>query len=197
MTTGMLAVRPDGLPEGGSPVGWVHRARHLRTSSAGHHQALRFVLSGGTVAVVYLGLGLLLSGPLVCRSRSRSPSPTWSRCLFNYSMQRWFVFAHSDEFALSRQAQFLRYVQIGAAQYALTALATAVLPDVLGLDEQVVYVATALIAAVITFVVLRLVVFHGSDSGSHRMTIAHGFLIAAARLRPRRRPGHAPGPGRG
>ncbi|HEV7493831.1 MAG TPA: GtrA family protein [Baekduia sp.] len=158
----MLVVSPDGLHEGRSPVGWAHRARHLRTSSAGHHQALRFVLSGGTVAVVYLGLGLLLSGPLGVPIQIAIPVSYVISVLFNYSMQRWFVFAHSDAFALSRQAQFLRYVQIGAAQYALTALATAVLPDVLGLDEQVVYVATALIAAVITFIVLRLVVFHGS-----------------------------------
>lgn len=164
MTIGMLVMRSDGLPEGGSPVGWSHRARQLRTSSAGHHQALRFVFSGGTVAVVYLGLGLLLSGPLGVPIQIAIPVSYVISVLFNYSMQRWFVFAHSDEFALSRQAQFIRYVQIGAAQYVLTALATAVLPDVLGLDEQVVYVATALIAAVITFIVLRLVVFHGSDS---------------------------------
>jgi putative flippase GtrA len=163
MTTGMLVVRSDGLPEGGSPVGWAHRARRLRTSSAGHHQALRFVLSGGTVAVVYLGLGLLLSGPLGVPIQIAIPVSYVISVLFNYSMQRWFVFAHSDEFALSRQAQFLRYVQIGAAQYALTALATAVLPDLLGIDEQIVYVVTALVAAVITFIVLRLVVFHGSQ----------------------------------
>jgi putative flippase GtrA len=165
MTTGMRAVRPEGLREGGAPVGWVHRARHLRTSGAGHHQALRFVLSGATVAVVYLGLGLLLSGPLGVPIQIAIPVSYVVSVLFNYSMQRWFVFAHSDAFALSRQAQFVRYVQIGAAQYVLTALATAVLPGVLGLGEQVVYVATALIAAAVTFVVLRLVVFHGSQGG--------------------------------
>jgi putative flippase GtrA len=167
MTTGMRIMRPEGLPEGGPPVGWVHRARHLRTSSAGHHQALRFVLSGGTVAVVYLGLGLLLSGPFGVPIQIAIPVSYVVSVLFNYSMQRWFVFAHSDAFALSPQAQFVRYVQIGAAQYVLTALATAVLPDVLGLDEQVVYVATALIAAAITFVVLRLIVFHGSQDVPH------------------------------
>jgi putative flippase GtrA len=144
-------------------MGLVHRARYWRTSSAGHHQALRFVLSGGTVAAVYLGLGLLLSGPFGVAIQIAIPVSYVISVLFNYSMQRWFVFAHSDEFALSRQAQFLRYVQIGVAQYVLTALATAVLPDVLGVDEQIVYVVTALIAAAITFVVLRLVVFHGSE----------------------------------
>jgi putative flippase GtrA len=159
MTTGMLAVQPEGR----SQAGLVHRARRLRTSSAGHHQVLRFVVSGATVALVYLGLGLLLSGPFGVPIQIAIPISYVISVLFNYSMQRWFVFAHSDEFALSKQAQFVRYVQIGAAQYVLTALATAVLPDVLGLDEQVVYVATALIAAAITFVVLRMIVFHGGQ----------------------------------
>jgi putative flippase GtrA len=153
-------MRPDEAV-GGSRVA---RLRALRTSSAGHHQAIRFVLSGGTVAVVYLGLGLLLSGPFGVPIQIAIPVSYVISVLFNYSMQRWFVFAHSDEFALSRGAQFVRYVQIGAAQYVLTATATAVLPGWLGVDEQVVYVATALIAAAVTFVVLRLVVFHGEDA---------------------------------
>jgi putative flippase GtrA len=140
----------------------MSKLRAFRTSAAGHHQVIRFVLSGGTVAMVYLGLGLLLSGPLGVPIQIAIPVSYVVSVLFNYSMQRWFVFAHSDDFALSRGAQFLRYVQIGAIQYAFTALATAVLPGWLGVDEQIVYVATALIAAAITFVVLRFVVFHGA-----------------------------------
>jgi putative flippase GtrA len=141
----------------------ISKVQEFRTSAAGHHQVIRFVLSGGTVALVYLGLGLLLSGPLGVPIQIAIPVSYVVSVLFNYSMQRWFVFAHSDDFALSRGAQFLRYVQIGAIQYAFTAAATAVLPDALGVDEQVVYVATALIAAAITFVVLRFVVFHAAD----------------------------------
>lgn len=141
----------------------ISKVRAFRTSAAGHHQVIRFVLSGGTVALVYLGLGLLLSGPLGVPIQIAIPVSYVVSVLFNYSMQRWFVFAHSDDFALSRGAQFVRYVQIGAIQYAITAAATAVLPGVLGIDEQIVYVATALIAAAITFVVLRFVVFHAAE----------------------------------
>jgi putative flippase GtrA len=130
-------------------------------------ETVRYGISGSFSTLTYIALTLLVSGPLDVPIQIAIPVSYVVSVLFNYSMQRWFVFAHSDAFALSPQAQFVRYVQIGAAQYALTALATAVLPDVLGLDEQVIYVATALIAAAITFVVLRLVVFHGGqESGA-------------------------------
>jgi putative flippase GtrA len=133
----------------------------LRRSAAPHHQVARFVLSGGTVAVVYLGLGLLLSGPAGVPIQVAIPVSYVLSVLLNYTLQRYFVFAHSESFALAPQSQFIRYVQIGAVQYAITAGATAVLPGVLGLSEQVVYVAVALIAAAITFVLLRLIVLHG------------------------------------
>jgi putative flippase GtrA len=142
--------------------GLVARLNGLRRSAAPHHQVARFVLSGATVAVVYLGLGLLLSGPVGMPIQLAIPISYVLSVLLNYTLQRHFVFAHSQAFALAPQSQFIRYVQIGAVQYAITALATAVLPGALGLSEQVVYVAVALIAAAITFVLLRFVVFHAS-----------------------------------
>lgn len=139
-------------------VGALHR---LRQSSAPHHQVARFVLSGGTVSVVYLGLGLLLSGPVGLSIQIAIPIAYVLSVLLNYTLQRWFVFAHSERFALSRRTQFLRYVQVGAVQYGLTALATAVLPDLIGVSEKIVFVVVAMAAAAITFVLLRFVVFHG------------------------------------
>jgi putative flippase GtrA len=139
----------------------VSALQRLRRSPAPRHQAARFVLSGGTVAVAYLGLGLLLSGPAGLPIQIAIPISYVLSVLLNYTLQRHFVFAHSEGFALSPKAQFLRYVQVGAVQYAFTALTTAVLPGPLGVSEQVVYVASALIAAVITFILLRFVVFHG------------------------------------
>jgi putative flippase GtrA len=141
--------------------GLIDRLDRLRRSPAPHHQAGRFVLSGGTVAVVYLGLGLVLSGPLGVPIQVAIPLSYVLSVALNYTLQRWFVFAHSSSFALSPHAQLLRYVQVGAVQYAFTALATGFLPGLLGVSEQVVYVVAALVAAVITFVLLRFVVFHG------------------------------------
>jgi putative flippase GtrA len=143
--------------------GLVARLNGLRRSSEPQHQAMRFVLSGSTVAAVYLGLGLLLSGPIGVPIQIAIPVSYVLSVLLNYMLQRHFVFAHSESFALAPQSQFIRYVQIGAVQYAITALATAVLPNVLGINEQIVYVAVALIAAAITFVLLRFVVFHSGS----------------------------------
>lgn len=139
----------------------VRKFDQLRRSSASHVQVLRFVASGGTVALVYLGLGLLLSGPVGMPIQVAIPIAYVLSVLLNYNLQRHFVFAHSDDFALPRRTQFLRYVQVGAVQYGFTALATAVLPDLLGVSEQVVFVVVAMVAAAVTFVLLRFIVFHG------------------------------------
>jgi putative flippase GtrA len=140
----------------------VSTLQRLRRSPVPHHQAARFVISGGTVAVVYLGLGLLLSGPVGMPIQIAIPISYVLSVLLNYTLQRHFVFAHSTSFALSPGAQFVRYVQVGVVQYAFTALTTAVLPGPLGVSEQLVYVVSALIAAVLTFILLRFVVFHGA-----------------------------------
>lgn len=124
-------------------------------------QALRFISSGSTVAVVNLGLGLALSGPCGVEIQVAIPVAYFLSTLLNYCLQRWFVFGHNRaEFALSARSQFVRYVGVGGAQYGVTALATARLPAALGVDEQLVYVATALAAAAVTFTIFRLRVFH-------------------------------------
>jgi putative flippase GtrA len=132
----------------------------FRVSSATHHQALRYVVSGGVVTVANLGLGLLLSGPLGIPIQIAICIAFVASLLLNYTLQRLFVFADRESFALAGASQFTRYIQLGAAQYVFTALATAVLPGLLGVSQQVVFVAAALFAAAVTFVVLRLAVFH-------------------------------------
>ncbi|HWI21776.1 MAG TPA: GtrA family protein [Baekduia sp.] len=134
----------------------------LRRSSAPRHQALRFVANGAIIAAIYLGLGLFLSGPLGMPIQIAIPVSYVLSVLLNYCSQRWFVFAHNTGFALSGRTQLSRFLQLAAAQYALTATATALLPGLTGVDEQIVYVVTALVAAVVVFVTLRLAVFHGN-----------------------------------
>lgn len=136
------------------------RLRALRRSAAGRHQLLRFATAGGLVALVYLGLGVALSGPLGLPIQVAIPIAYVVAISLHYGLQRWFVFAHADAFALRGRAQLRRYVVVGAIQYALQALATSLLPDVLGVSEQVVFVAVAVLTPVVTFVVLRAAVFH-------------------------------------
>jgi putative flippase GtrA len=124
------------------------------------HQLVRFGISGGTVAAVYLGLGLLFSGPFGWPIQVAIPVAYLLAVCLNFSLQRWFVFRGS-EFALSMREQAWRYVPTGLAQYGFTALCTAFLPDPLGVSEKVVYVCAVLVASLATFLFLRWRVFHG------------------------------------
>lgn len=78
----------------------------------------------------------------------------------HFSLQRFLVFRDHNAFELAVHAQAGRYLVVAALQYGLVAGATAVLPSMLGLAEQVAYLASALVSAALTFLVLRAHVFH-------------------------------------
>lgn len=134
-------------------------ARTLRSGDASRLQAVRFVLAGGAVALSYVGLGLLLSGPVGMPIQLAIPIAYVLATGLHFSLQRWIVFVH-DAFALSAREQLTRYLPVGIAQYAFTAIATATLPGPLGLSKQVVYVLAVLIASTAAFLFYRLRVFH-------------------------------------
>ena len=155
------------MPARGDAIGeeWLAgtRARvgHLRSSAALRHQVLRFVLTGGVVAAAYLATVLVLSGPFGLPIQVAIPIGYVASLLLNYVLQRLFVFGHTDRFAHGTGAQFRRYVAVGALQYGYTAGSTAWLPGPLGVSETAVYVVAAVSAPIMTFVLLRVLVFHG------------------------------------
>lgn len=110
--------------------------------------------------MAYLGGTLLLSGPAGLPIQVAILAAYLLSLAAHFSLQRFLVFRDHDAFELAVQEQAGRYLAIAALQYGLVAGATAVLPGVLGLDEHVVYVTSALTAAVLTFLVLRAHVFH-------------------------------------
>ncbi len=123
-------------------------------------QGIRFALAGGTVAAVYLGsttLLVLLAG-----------MPFQAALIIGFSLglavhftlQRVFVWTEHEEFALPVHHQVGRYLLLAGAQYGITAASTALLPSVVGLSTEVVYLVTALLAASINFLVLRNGIFH-------------------------------------
>jgi putative flippase GtrA len=121
-------------------------------------QGVRFALTGSLVALVYLltTTGLALAIPfqvaLAC-----------GFCLalaVHFTLQRFFVWAHRGEFALPLRHQAGRYLAIAAAQYALTAASTSVLPPLLGLPTEIVYLAAFALITATNFLVLRNGVFH-------------------------------------
>jgi putative flippase GtrA len=138
------------------------RASTVIASPDLHHQAARFLIAGGFVSAVYIGLTLLLSGPLDVPIQIAIPISFVTAVALHYACQRFFVFRHVSQFALSARSQIGRYVVIGSVQYAVTAGSTGVLPGVVGASEQVVYVCTVVVISALTFVLLRTRVFHDS-----------------------------------
>lgn len=134
-------------------------ARHSLAGST-----LRFGIAGGIVAVVYLGIPLLLDGALGVAIQIAIPIAYVLAVSLHFNLQRHFVFRHVARFALSKREQIMRYVAIGAIQYPLTALSTALLPAALGLSHRAAFVATSLAISLTFFIVLRTHVFHARDA---------------------------------
>lgn len=139
------------------------RASPLRRALASlTAQAVRYAVAGAVVALVYVGLTLLLSGPLGVVIQVAILVAYVLAVALHFALQRWFVFGDRRSFALAAHQQVGRYVVLGAAQYSLTALATTVLPELLGVGEQVVYLATVVAISATGFVLLRTRIFHAA-----------------------------------
>jgi putative flippase GtrA len=130
-------------------------------------ETLRYGVSGSTSTLLYILLTLLLEGPGDLPIQLAIPVSYALALVYNFTLQRLFVFPRSEGYALATRAQLTRYLAAVVVQYAITATATAQLPRLLGIPEADVYVGTVLCLAVVTFLTLRSVVFHaaGSDEG--------------------------------
>ena len=88
--------------------------------------------------------------------------------LVQFNLYRVFVWVHHEEFALPVHHQVGRYLAAAAVNYGLTAACTAVLPGVLGVPTEAVYLVMVAALPVMNFVVLRYVVFHArAPAGDH------------------------------
>jgi putative flippase GtrA len=123
-------------------------------------QGVRFVLAGGVVALVYIGTTLILSGVVGVPFQVALLIGYCTALLLHFTLQRVFVWTHHEEFALPVHHQAARYLLVAGAQYGVTALSTAVLPSLLGLPTEVVYLATFAIIVSANFLVFRHRIFH-------------------------------------
>lgn len=138
----------------------------MRSARATLHRipsALRYVAAGGLNTLIYIGLTLLLSGPVGLPIQVAIPIAFCTALCTHFLLQRTVVFGHVETYALGTRRQAAHYLVIGACQYVVTAAATAAIPAVTGWSEQAVYVVTVLVVAAITFVLLRERVFHAAD----------------------------------
>jgi putative flippase GtrA len=127
-------------------------------------QAARYVLTGGTVTVVYLGTTTVLADAVGLSFQIALAIGACAGVIIHFTLQRFFVWAHSDEYALALHHQAARYLIFAGAQYGLTAASTATLPAVLGLPVELVYLGTVAILVSMNFLVFRNAIFHPKAS---------------------------------
>ena len=138
---------------------------HLRSPRSGlFGQVLRFGLAGGSVALLYVTVTTVLSQVLGVPFQVALAIGFTSGLLLHFTLQRLFVWIHHEEFALALRHQVGRYLTMAATQYGLTAASTAVLPGVLGLSEEVVYLMTMVVVTTAGFLLMRFVIFHAEPS---------------------------------
>jgi putative flippase GtrA len=84
----------------------------------------------------------------------------------HFTLQRLFVWADRGKFALPLHHQVGRYLLLAGAQYGITAASTSLLPPILGLPTEVVYLATVALTLSVNFLFFRSRVFHAAPSAA-------------------------------
>jgi putative flippase GtrA len=128
-------------------------------------QGVRFAVAGGTVALVYLTLTLVLADIVGLPFQAALAIGFCIATIVHFTLQRVFVWIHHEEFALPMHRQAARYLLAASAQYGLTAASTSLLPDALDAPTEVVYLTTLAAVISMNFLVFRHGIFHGSAPG--------------------------------
>jgi putative flippase GtrA len=123
-------------------------------------RGIRFALAGGFVALLYLAVTTLLYEVLGLPFQLALVLGFATGLVAHFTLQRVFVWVHPDGFALPVRHQAGRYLAVAAVQYGVTAAATAVLPDLLGVRVTYVYLATVVLVTITSFLIFRSHVFH-------------------------------------
>jgi putative flippase GtrA len=120
----------------------------------------RYLVTGATVALVYIGLTLLLSAVAGLPMPVSVAVAYFIAVVVHFTMQRRFVFGHVESFALAVHHQIGRYIVVGGAQYLVMLGATEVLAPRVGVSGQVAFLVCAALLALLGFLTLREGVFH-------------------------------------
>src|SRR4051812_36832460 len=104
-------------------------------------QMLRFVGAGVLVTCLYLGLTGVLASVAGAPFQAAVAIGYFTSVAVHFVLHRLFVFATDDEYQLGVGGQLSRYLVLVVAQYGVTAAAVAVLPELLGVDRFVAWLA--------------------------------------------------------
>ncbi len=151
-------VQGSGSPRGGGARELVRTLRSPESGVVG--QGVRFALSGGTVALVYLATTTLLAEVVGLPFQVALAIGFCVGLVVHFTLQRVFVWTHHEEFALPLAHQVGRYLVVAAVQYGVTAASTALLPSALGVPTETVYLVTVVVVLSTNFLVFRSGIFH-------------------------------------
>jgi putative flippase GtrA len=129
-------------------------------------QGVRFALSGALVSIVYLTLTTLLAEVSHLRFQFALVIGWCTAIVIHFTLQRTFVWKRKGGFALPFGRQVRRYLLVAVSQLGVTAATTTLLPSVLHVPTEVVYLGTAVLVTLINFLVFRNRVFHGELSAA-------------------------------
>jgi len=129
-------------------------------------QAARFAMSGGFVALVYLGVTSMLAEVAGAPFQVALAIGFALAISTHFCLQRLFVWTHEGSFALSLRGQALRYLLLAGIQYGLTAAITAAVPHAIGVPTEPVYLITAALLSAANFLLFRSRVFHSGAQES-------------------------------
>jgi putative flippase GtrA len=139
-------------------------ARDLRSPRFGLIGELaRFGLAGGLVTLFYIGLTTVLYKVADLPFQAALAIGFVAALMLHFTLQRIFVWIHYAGFTLTLKRQIRRYLGMAVTQYALTAVATSVLPRALGIPTEIVYLATMAVVTTAGFLIMRFLIFHGAD----------------------------------
>lgn len=139
--------------------------RHVRARDIGLlGRSVRFVIAGGFVAFIYLATTTLLANFFGVPFQLSLGIGFATALAVHFSLQRFFVWAHAEDFSLPIREQVGRYLLVAAAQYGSTALVTAFLPPALHVPTMIVFFTWTIIVTASNFVIFRHGIFHAERS---------------------------------
>jgi len=123
---------------------------------------LRFLVTGGSVAALHLGLvsAMVLLGVHIQAALIVSYAVSLT---VHFTLNRQWVFATDQGYAFHLTLQGVRYLCAAAISYAGSAAAVALLPGPLGLPDLAVFFLATGAMTCVTFVVLHLWVFRAAQ----------------------------------
>jgi putative flippase GtrA len=142
-------------------VGAVTGVRRLLTPASGLvGQGTRYALAGAFVGVVYVLTTTFFALVVGLPFREALIIGFALQLAVHFTLQRTFVWVHEEEFALPIRHQTRRYLAVAGLQLGLTTASTSLLPSVLGVSAEIVYLLTVALLTIANFLLFRNVVFH-------------------------------------